>query len=985
MSLTKKFWLVFLLTALPLGISVSSLYGQMESDSKQPDAASPFILPSEIQPDGNPELFQWPPPTEDSEITEEKKDVSESTFVEEAPPATYPKEPPVEEKLVEDLPTFAPQEKRLVKVPAKTERIFDDAGDFRDPFFPIRGFQENSEKILKPGVTVDGLQFFSYGDSDKFVEKYYRNSNFSLEKVFGKVTQTNSRQGCLRCHTGIEEISKNHKFKCTQCHGGNRRAKSLASAHKDMVPNPSDLEHAGKYCGKCHADQIEKVERSVMAGARGMINITRYAWGAQPYGKINYSLRPNSKDKTEASFPPDGKKHPVDSFLQTKCLRCHLQAPAPHRPGDYRATGCAACHMVYGNDGLTMSQDRAIQSKKQNPFQKNKTIFQRGNASHSLTNKRGYPILHKFTSNIPSVQCEHCHNDNGIGNEFEGLLRKPSRPNTSMSRVDLEKPLLYGSEHEFLTPDIHRQRGMHCIDCHGSNDIKGAPTSQALHSKVEIRCEDCHGTHLREPGEFMLVQADPNTKEVLKTVNKNPNLRKKIRAGNIIMVNSRGTKMPHIRRDKNQWVLYSKVSGKKHVIPILKNIEPPPAHQIRKHMVSIECHTCHASWSASDWGMHLIRETSPDLEKWKNWNFSDPTLQQILSQDTPSSGKMLDWLTAKSTPQGVEGNWVDGVWWDIFSETGWQDMILGKNARGKYSIMKPRYQYFVTDRTEENQSSGKRAKVPKTVDGKPGLILVPHTPHTIRKSVRSCESCHESTLAMGLGDSLKRSVADGKLFDREFQSKNRLLPEFQLKQVLAEKGPDLQTAVPQKKSRFLNKKELTALKNKSDVYRVIRYQNLQRLKVPRLLARSEFPYDLKHNANEKNYGLPAPVEDLYYDFNKNQFFASGTSLKDILEKRLQEAENTPDTETPGQSEEFQVPGFDPQDERMEESAPGFPGPAAEQEPTDRFSDSSESPLAPEKPTLNEEGNAIIDFFQGILKEKPPAPSEDDFDQQPFTD
>jgi hypothetical protein len=344
---------------------------------------------------------------------------------------------------------------------------------------------------------------------------------------------------------------------------------------------------------------------------------------------------------------------------------------------------------------------------------------------------------------------------------------------------------------------------------------------------------------------------------------------------------------------------------------------------------------------------------------------------------------MLDWLTAKSTPQGVEGNWVDGVWWDIFTETGWQDMILGKNARGKYTIMKPRYQYFVTDRTKENQLSGKRAQVPKTADGKPGLILVPHTPHTIRKSVRSCESCHESTLAVGLGDSLKRTVADGKLFAREFKSKNRLLPQFQLKQVLAEKGPTLQTAVPPKESRFLNNKELTALKNKSDVYRVFRYQNLQRLKVPRLLARSEFPYDLKHETNEKNYGLPAPVEDLYYDFNKNQFFASGTSLKDILEKRLQEAETPSDTEKPRQSEEFQVPGFDRQDESMEESAPGFPGPTAEQEPTDRLSESSESP--PEKPTLNEEGNAILDFFQGILREGPPAPSEDDLEQQPFTE
>ena len=170
---------------------------------------------------------------------------------------------------------------------------------------------------------------------------------------------------------------------------------------------------------------------------------------------------------------------------------------------------------------------------------------------------------------------------------------------------------------------------MHCIDCHGSNDIKGAASTPALHSKVEIRCEDCHGTHTRGPSQFLLVQSDPNTKKVLTAVNKNPNLRKKIRAGNVILVNSKGTNMPHIKQDKNQWVLYSKVSGKKHVIPVLKNREPPPAHQIQKHMTTMECHACHARWSASDWGMHLIREASPDLGKWSNWNFSDPNTATI--------------------------------------------------------------------------------------------------------------------------------------------------------------------------------------------------------------------------------------------------------------------------------------------------------------------------------------------------------------------
>jgi hypothetical protein len=969
MPLIKKFWLAALLVLLPLAMTASSIYGQVENELDPGENTSPDIQV--------PDLFQWPLPIESPETAEEKEAISESTFVEEAPPAT-----PIERTLdgsgIEGLPPFAPQEKRTVEVPELLEKPFVDAGDFRDPFFPVRGFQEGSPRVLKPGVTVDGLQFFSYADSNKFMENFYRNTNFSLEKVFGNVVQLESGRGCLHCHRGIEEISSNHKFRCTKCHGGNRRAKTLPKAHKGLVANPSDLDHAAKFCGKCHAEQIKKVEQSAMTTAKGIINTTRYAWGAQPYEEKKYSLRPNA-EAMETPLPLAGTEHAVDSFLRTKCLRCHVQGESPHRSGDYRATGCASCHMVYGNDGLTLTQDRAIQSQQQKHIRENKTRFQRGHASRSLNNKRGYPVVHKFTLAIPSVQCEHCHNANGVGNEFEGLLRKPARPHLTRSKTDLEKPVLYGSEHELLLPDIHRERGMHCIDCHGTNGIKGTPGSPGLHTQVKVRCEDCHGTHAKEPAEFLLVQADPNTKKILKSVNRNPNLRKKIKAGNIILVNSKGVRMPHIKRDKKQWVLYSKVTGKKHVIPILKNIKRPPAHQVNKHMTSMECHTCHARWSASDWGMHLIREPAPDLDKWKNWSFSDPTLQQLLSQkdEQDPPGKMLDWLTAKSNPEGIDGTWVDGLWWDIFTETGWKDMILGRNAQGKYTVMKPRYQYFLSDRSEEDLSPGKRGEILKTVDGKPSLILVPHTPHTIRKSVRSCESCHESNVAKGLGNPLKRSIRDGKMFFTELSKNNRLLPEFQLKQMVTDDGIILQTAFPPTKTRFMTSKEIAALSKKSAAYRAFRYLNLRNLRYPRLLLRNEFPYDLKHQANEKSYGAPSPVEDLYYDFENNQFFASGTSLKDILERRAREPESPPASE-PASSPSFQMEIDDASDLQI-------PEPLTEQAPQEGFSESNGLSQPPKEQTLEEEGNAIVDFFQGIFQEGSAQPPLANPDQPPPTE
>ena len=116
-----------------------------------------------------------------------------------------------------------------------------------------------------------------------------------------------------------------------------------------------------------------------MATGRGMINITRYAWGAQPKDERPYSLRPA---EGEQPLPGLEKGHAVDRFLRTKCLRCHLQGRSPHRPGDYRATGCAACHMIYANDGVSLTYDRAIQSVQQKEMKKNGNRFLRKYAAN---------------------------------------------------------------------------------------------------------------------------------------------------------------------------------------------------------------------------------------------------------------------------------------------------------------------------------------------------------------------------------------------------------------------------------------------------------------------------------------------------------------------------------------------------------------------------------------------------------------------------
>ncbi|NIP99368.1 MAG: hypothetical protein GWM98_02260 [Nitrospinaceae bacterium] len=356
----------------------------------------------------------------------------------------------------------------------------------------------------------------------------------------------------------------------------------------------------------------------------------------------------------------------------------------------------------------------------------------------------------------------------------------------------------------------------------------------------------------------------------------------KVKMGDTVMLDARRKPMPHVVLIEGKWILYSKVTGKKHKIPLLRFIRPRPyAHQIRGHMSRTECSACHARWSANEWGMHVIHEEELDRDQWKNWTLSDPTLQQSLSETAeprkPAASVMgmLNWNSALSTPEGIKGSWIKGVWNHVFTETGWNSLILGINQRNRATVMKPRYQYFLTTRSKPGGQQPDRAKVPVTVKGKPGWVMMPHTPHTTRATTRPCESCHLSPLAAGLGEPTLKNIRDGKPFYKELIEANRVQPQFQIKQMVSRNGWSLQNPLPKGKLRFMKSKEIKALLKKTTRYKAYRYLDLRRNGHSRLLIRDEYPYDLKHKINEEKMGPPTGEEKLlYYDLDRHQFFTT---------------------------------------------------------------------------------------------------------------
>ncbi len=76
-----------------------------------------------------------------------------------------------------------------------------------------------------------------------------------------------------------------------------------------------------------------------------------------------------------------------------------------NHPGDYRSSGCTACHVVYANDRSPANSGWWSKYGNQGlSFTGDKSISKR---------ERGHPVKHQFTRSIPSSQCIICHMHQG--------------------------------------------------------------------------------------------------------------------------------------------------------------------------------------------------------------------------------------------------------------------------------------------------------------------------------------------------------------------------------------------------------------------------------------------------------------------------------------------------------------------------------------------------------------------------------------------
>ena len=409
---------------------------------------------------------------------------------------------------------------------------------------------------------------------------------------------------CLSCHEGIEVISfRMAKMwgadtKCEVCHRGNPTATTKKEAHKNLIVHPGDLRVQALTCGQCHDDggvirkdveglipgvvkmsrvvsngeknHTPRVLRNVMATSSGEIAITRYLWGSQEDKGAQYGVREidaltgkTSGGITQLKALPPATASQADHLLRTACLKCHLWTRGEAKRGLYRGGGCDACHVLYGDDGLSKSGDPTI--SKVAP---------------------GHPIKHEITNKVTVEQCLHCHNNEGARIGFAYTGKVEARGSVPYQADGTQPAPTYGI---CILPlgqgDVHYEKGLSCIDCHTTRALHGDGNLYGtMKEEVVIRCEHCHGT--------------PYEAATLK--------------------DSSGKPLANLYRQGDEVILIAKITGKKHTVPQMERLMArsalPAAMSIPGHVKEVtgknqsECYSCHSLMVPQYYGYSFKRD-----------------------------------------------------------------------------------------------------------------------------------------------------------------------------------------------------------------------------------------------------------------------------------------------------------------------------------------------------------------------------------------
>jgi hypothetical protein len=504
-----------------------------------------------------------------------------------------------------------------------------------------------------------------------------------------------AKETCLGCHknyTGFVTAHNPGTIGCSSCHLGNPFEKEEKVAHKGMVLVPGNLSNARLTCGTsgCHSEIPGRVENSLMTTMSGVITVNRFAFGESH----NLSFHAHVKDLREDK--------PADVHLRNLCASCHLGAEkldAARISEKSRGGGCIACHLDYSH----VPKEHDIHDTTQSV--------------------RIHPAVNLKVNN---KHCFGCHSRSGrISTNYEGWHETLYDPDEYAAKTGfrvLEDRRVF----QFISMDVHHEKGLECIDCHDSREIMG-DGKKYYHSDeaVKLRCEDCH---FQTPPKVVGKDAlDEESRKILRQRKMDSlygkfmvRMGKDFPAYNIVP----GKDMKPLMVGKN--------SGKKHPLRV-----PAEVCSKGKAHDALTCSACHTAWAPQCIGCH---------------NEFDP------------KAKAFDLLDRRYT----KGKWIEhlGGFFAALPTLG----VLERNGAREIKPFIPGMIMTI----DKSAFPGQKGDLPLF-----RRLFAPVSPHTTSATGRTCTSCHNDPNALGFGRGKLILTSQGKW---KFEPEYELLPQDKLPQ-----------------------------------------------------------------------------------------------------------------------------------------------------------------------------------------------------------
>lgn len=361
-----------------------------------------------------------------------------------------------------------------------------------------------------------------------------------------------------------------------------------------------------------------------------------------------------------------------DVFLASAsqaCGQCHLGDRGDNRrSGEFRSSGCTACHMPFTLSGRYQGRDPHVAFDEPVNPDRVEVPDRPHVQAHRIASKAQVLPSGDAIVGVQDATCGTCHRQTtdtvlqfrGVRVDFHedviNNLQYPANPNTFQNAADdasLFAPGLQNFTYQGYNPnqllrfedydadgladtpaDIHYEYGMGCIDCHGGREMHngkiGDPSSGALYSRAEqvsaIACETCHGGIDEYAQTSPCVDHQGNAAECV--------------------VDRFGNSLDHVTRGADgQLYLYSRQRGRVHYVPqtldvvVDSGVQHPyrnrpvynanasyamgradgdPATGIGPqqadpalvadgfaHSDRMDCVSCHAAWNNQRFGEHL--------------------------------------------------------------------------------------------------------------------------------------------------------------------------------------------------------------------------------------------------------------------------------------------------------------------------------------------------------------------------------------------